>query len=77
MLGTDSVLLREWSSDFQVTLQDQYNILEEVVAKRSSFPTMLLLLILSTEYCSNIECSCLNDLCVSPDNCLSSRDTNS
>lgn len=40
MLGTDSVLLREWSwtsSDFQMTLQDQYDVLEEVVAKRSSF----------------------------------------
>lgn len=62
MLGVDSVLPRQWSwmfSSFQVMLQNQNSILEEVATKMfPPFPTVLPLFIVSTKCCSNTGCSC-------------------
>ena len=79
MLGIDSVLSRQWSwvfANFQVMLQNQSSILEEVAAKiLPSFPTVLPLFIVSIKCCSNTECSCSANVCVSQDKCLSLRHT--
>lgn len=62
MLGVDSVLPRQWSwmfANFQVMLQNQNSILEEVAAKiLPSFSTVLPLFIVSIKCCSSTECSC-------------------
>lgn len=58
-LGVDSALSRQWSwmfSSYQVMLQNQKSILEEVAAKIfCTFPTVLPLFIVSPKCCSNTD----------------------
>lgn len=79
MLGVASVLPRQrsWTfASFQVMLQNQNSILQEVAAKIfSPFPTGLPLFIVSIKCFSNTECSCSSSICVSQGKCLSLRHT--
>lgn len=73
LLGVDSVLSRQWPgtlANFQVMLQNQNAVLEELAAKiLPLFPTVFPLFIVSVECCSSAV------VCVSQDKCLSLRQT--